>query len=104
MNFGSFGGILVNFLAASRLNKFGGFVPAQSQNASNLGIQSVEFRNSNSIFLGNKKIRIFFVKSLEQFLSRLAKKVFKNNIVSLGKIQIYSNLNFLKKNKNHKNL
>jgi hypothetical protein len=52
----------------------------------------VKFRNSNSIFLENKKIRnFFFVKRLEQILTRLAKKVFKNDIVSLVKIQIYSN-------------
>jgi hypothetical protein len=37
------------------------------------------------------------VKRLQQILSRLVKKVFKNDIVSLVKIQIYSNSNFLRK-------
>jgi hypothetical protein len=46
----------------------------------------VKFRNSNLIFLENKKIRNFFVKRLEQILTRLAKKVFKNDIVLLVKI------------------
>jgi hypothetical protein len=32
------------------------------------------------------------VKRLEQIQSRLVKKIFENNIVSLVKIQIYSNL------------
>jgi hypothetical protein len=35
---------------------------------------------------------IFFVKMLEQILSRLVKKFFENNIVSLIKIQSYLNL------------
>jgi hypothetical protein len=39
----------------------------------------------------------FFVKRLEQILSRIVMKVFENGIVSLVKIQIYSNLNFLRK-------
>jgi hypothetical protein len=56
----------------------------------NLGIQ-IQF------FEKIKKMRIFFVKRLEQILSRLVKKVFENNIVSLVKIQIYLNLNFLGK-------
>jgi hypothetical protein len=46
-----------------------------------------EFRNSNLIFLKIKKSGIFFVKRLEQILSRLVKKVFKNDIVSLVKTQ-----------------
>jgi hypothetical protein len=44
-----------------------------------------------------KKTRKFFVNRLEQILSRLVKKVFENDIVSLVKIQIYSNSNFLRK-------
>jgi hypothetical protein len=39
----------------------------------------------------------FFVKRLEHILSRIVMKVFKNGIVSLVKIQIYSNLIFLRK-------
>jgi hypothetical protein len=51
-----------------------------------------KFRNLNLIFFEKiKKTGIFFVKKLEQILSRLVKKVFKNIIVSLVKIQIYSN-------------
>jgi hypothetical protein len=54
-----------------------------------------EFKNSNLIFLENKKISKKFVKRLEQIMRRLVKKVFENNIVSLVKIQIYSNSIFL---------
>jgi hypothetical protein len=56
-----------------------------------------EFRNSNLIFLESKKISKNFIKRLEQILSRLVKKGFKNDIVSLVKVQIYSNSNFLRK-------
>jgi hypothetical protein len=49
-----------------------------------------EFRNSNSFFCGNKKNQEKFVKRLEQILSRLLKKFFDNDIVSLVQIQIYS--------------
>jgi hypothetical protein len=43
-----------------------------------------------------QKIRKNFVKRLE-ILSRLEKKVFKNDFVSLVKIQIYSNSIFFRK-------
>jgi hypothetical protein len=52
-------------------------------------------------FLENKK-QDFFVKRLEQIMSRLVKKVFKNDIILLVKIQIYSNI-FFRKIKNQKN-
>jgi hypothetical protein len=39
----------------------------------------------------------FFVKRLEQILSKLVKKVFGNDFVSSVKIQIYSNSDFLRK-------
>jgi hypothetical protein len=46
---------------------------------------------SNLFFVKIKKIR-FFVKRLEQILSRLMDNFFENIIVLLVKIQIYSNL------------
>jgi hypothetical protein len=46
---------------------------------------------SNLIFLEIKKLKKF-IKRLEQILSRLVKKCFENDIVSLVTIQISSNL------------
>jgi hypothetical protein len=60
-------------------------------------LKCVEFRNSNLFFKENKKNQEKSVKRTEQIMSRLMKKVFENNIVSLVKIKIYLNSKFLRK-------
>jgi hypothetical protein len=57
-----------------------------------------EFRKIKFDFFEKiKKQDFFFVKRLEKIMSILVKKVYKNDIISLVKIQIYSKLIFLEK-------
>jgi hypothetical protein len=49
-----------------------------------------EFRNSNLFFLENEKIRIFCKKTRTNS-EQIGNESFQNDIVSLVKIEIYSN-------------